>query len=264
MKPVRRRAVPSVRVALAVLLVFGLTACPSVPTGTTQPPPPNKGFPTGEVRGSVYLPLERSAAAPPSYALYTVLLTRSANVNTLKLLAELFKTADIAGKAALARENLNLIIIPVTSAPHAERVLEGARSQPEAAAGSLMQKSYDFGQAALLIANLCRADRGAEVMRVCGPGAPAGPLLVTALRPLDGNADPTKGERLLIVNLSTTPPEAIAQLMETFSTQVMSRNFDSRDELDGWRLKALDYVIRAARLLPSIRTATAATFTGAR
>ena len=244
------------RAMCVALLALAVASCttprPPPPPG---PPPLTKGFPTVDVRESVYLPVERSTAAPPRYGLYTVLLTRAANRNTAKLLSELFKTTGPAGEAASARENLNLIMIPVKNAPEATRGLATARSEPDPAADAVMQRYYDYGQAALLLSSVCRPERGAEVMRVCGSAAPDGPLLVTSQRPLDGSA--AVGERLLIVNLSTTPPEAVPEVVVAYRKQVMRRDFDRRDELDGWRLQALNHLIIVAQMLPVISKAYA-------
>lgn len=92
-------------------------------------------------------------------------------------------------------------------------------------------------------------------MRVRSSAAPDGTLLVTTQRPLDGAAAP--GERLLIVNLSTTPMDAVPEVVATYRRQVMRRDFDRRDELDGWRLQALSHLITAAQLLPGISRAYA-------
>jgi hypothetical protein len=243
----------TLRAARVALLALAITAC-ETPQKTGQPPP-TKGFPPGDVRESVYLPLERSAPVPRRYGLYTVLLTRTANRNTVRLLSELFRTTGGAGDAAIARENLNLILIPVKSAPEAARALASARNEPDPTAAAVTQKFYDYGQAALLMASVCRPDRGAAIMQVCGSASPDGPLLVTSQRPLDGSAP--AGERLLVVNLSTTPAEAVPEVMAAYRRQVMRRDFDNRDELDGWRLQALNHLITAAQLLPSLSKAYA-------
>ena len=78
---------------------------------------------------------------------------------------------------------------------------------------------------------------------------------MTSQRPLDGSA--AVGERLLIVNLSTTPPEAVPEVVVAYRKQVMRRDFDRRDELDGWRLQALNHLITVAQMLPVISKAYA-------
>lgn len=237
------------RAMCVALMALAVAAC-STPPPLPRAPPTTKGFPTVDVRESVYLPVERSTVAPPRYGLYTVLLTRAANPNTAKLLSELFKTTGPAGEAASARENLNLIMIPVKNAPEATRGLTTSRSEPDPAAGAVMQRYYDYGQAELLLSSVCRPERGAEVMRVCRSAAPDGPLLVTSQRPLDGSA--AMGERLLIVNLSATPSEAVPEVVVAYRKQVMRSDFGGRDELDGWRLQALNHLIKVAQMLPVI------------
>lgn len=246
------------RAMWAALLALALGACTLSSPPPPPPPvqPPTKGFPS-DVRESVYLPVERSTAAPPRYGLYTVILTRATNRNTAKLLSELFKTTGSAGEAAIARENLNLIMIPVNSASNASRALASARNEPDNAAATVMQRYYDFGQAALLLSRVCRPERGADVMRVCGSATPDGPLLVTSQHPLDGAVAPD--ERLLIVNLSMTPMEAVPEVVATYRKQVLRRDFDRRDELDGWRLQALSQLITVAQMLPGISKAYAVT-----
>lgn len=226
-----------------------------------SPPPPDpqtKGFPTApEVRDSVYLPVTRSAPPPGGYGLYTVLLARAADRNTVQLLSELFATTGSAGEAVLARENLNLITIPVKTVAEAALTLSAARNRPGATATALMQNSYDFGQAAMLMASLCQPARGAEVMMVCGSRSPEGPLLVTALRPLDGTVAP--GQRLLIVNLSTTPSEAMRTVLASYREQILRKDFERIAMREGWRLLALDVVLNATKLLPEISKAYAGT-----
>jgi hypothetical protein len=118
-----------------------------------------------------------------------------------------------------------------------------------------MERYYDFGQAALLMASVCRPDRGAAVMKVCGSAAPDGPLLVTTQLPLGSTAAP--GQRMLIVNLSTSPPEVVREVLAAYRRQILRRDFADRAELDGWRLLALNHVLDAARLLPGISKAYA-------
>ena len=250
------------RPVCALWLALALTACmaPTVPPQPSQPPlnRPTRDFPPlGEVRDSVYLPVERSASPPAGYGLYTVLLARAIDRNTLRVLSELLVSAGPAGEAAMARENLNLVTIPVKSAAQATLDLSAARTQPDAAATALMQKSYDFGQAALLMASVCRPERGAAVMKVCGSAAPDGPLLVTTLRPLGGTAAP--GQRLLVVNLATTPPEALREVFTAYRRQIQRKDFADRAELDGWRLWALNHILDSAQQLPGISKAVAGT-----
>jgi hypothetical protein len=246
------------RMVSAGLLILALAACETTPSATppVKPPPPSKGFPTTpEVIESVYLPVDRATQAPAGYGLYTALLSRTSNRKTTLVLSELFTTTGSAGEAAIARENLNLIVIPVKRATDAATALTAARNAPEATATTLLQTHFDFDQAALLMASVCRPDRGNAVMKVCGTEAPDGPLLVTAQRPLDTKVVP--GERLLVVNLSTTPPEAIGEILAAYRRQILRTDFADRAELDGWRLWALNYVLDAAHLLPGISKAYA-------
>ena len=248
------------RTMCAAWLALALTGCmaPSLPTQPSQPPHerPTRAFPPlGEVRDSVYLPLERNASPPAGYGLYTVLLTRTIDRNTLRVLSELLVSTGPAGDAALAHENLNLITIPVKNSADSTLRLSTARTQPEAAATALMQNAYDFGHAALLLASVCRPERGLAVMKVCGSAAPDGPLLVTTLRPLDGAATP--GQRLLVVNLATTPLEALREVFAAYRRQIQRKDFADRAELEGWRLWALNRLLDTAQLLPGISKAYA-------
>jgi hypothetical protein len=246
------------RTAYAALLALVLVACETTaPTpGPTSRDPPTKGFPTTpNVRESVYMPVDRTVAPPAGYGLYTVVLTRTADRKTMRVLSELFTSTGSADAAAIARENLNLITIPVKSTTEAANALSSARNEPDAAATTVMQKLYDFDQAALLMSSVCRRDLGAAVMKVCGSASPDGPLLVTTLRPLDGLAAPS--QRLLIVNLSTTPPEAVREVMAAYRRQILREDFADRTEMDGWRLRVLNHVLDAAQLLPGISKAYA-------
>lgn len=247
-------------IGMAMLMACALQSCvlfeaPRPPTPHIDPPIKDIHTPS-KVRDSVYLPLDRAARAPPGYGLYTVLLARAADRNTARVLSELFTVTSSAGETAMARENLNLIVIPVKSAPDAMRTLALARTQPEGTAAALMQKSYDFGQAALLMASLCHPTRGAAVMKACGSSLPEGPLLVTTLLPLDGSLAPR--QRLLVVNLAATPPEALRQVLDVYRQQMLRTDFDSRVELDGWRLWALNHLLNAATMLPGLSKAYAA------
>jgi hypothetical protein len=243
--------------ALAWALVGSACTSRSPPAVPPNADVPTRGFPAApDVHDSVYLPVDRSARPPGGYGLYTVLLSRAADRSTVRVLADLFTTTVSAREAALPREHLNLITLPVKSVSEATRTLAAARSQPEATAAAVMQKSYDYGQAALWLASVCRADRGADVMKVCGSTSPDGPLLVTSQRPLDGAG--ALAQPLLIVNLANTPPEAVREVMAAYRRQLQRGNdFDDRKELDAWRLKALNAVLDAARFLPLISKAYA-------
>jgi hypothetical protein len=244
------------RTAFMIIAATALAACMSTPpprSGSTGAEPPVRGIPGPEVRDSVYLPVDRSGPPPGGYGLYTVVLTRVRNQNTARVLSEVFTSTGSAADAAIARENLNLITIPVKNAAQAGSVLATARSEPEAAATAVMQAHYDFDQAALLMSSVCRADRGAAVMKVCGSTAPDGPLLVTSQVPLTGGIIP--GQRLLIVNLSATPTGALGEVLAAYRQQILRKDFADRAELDGWRLVALNYVLDAATMLPELRKA---------
>jgi hypothetical protein len=253
----RRPAVAARWLVLAWACIAGGCASPSAPLHPGVDPP-TKGFPGAPgVLDSVYVPLDRATRAPSGYGLYTVLLARSADAASTRLLAELLNSTVGAAEAALPREQLNLITLPVKNTAEARRALAAARGQPEATASALLQKSYDFGQAALWLASVCRADRGADVAKVCGSTVPAGPLLVTTLRPLEGAATPS--QPMLIVNLSGTPPEALREVLAAYRRQIQrGDNFADRSELDSWRLRALNVVLDAARFLPLISKAYAA------
>lgn len=245
----------------SLVLTLALVACASRPAPIpTQSPPapvlPTRDFPisTPEIRGIACLPLERNTETPARYGLYSAFLTLSANRNAAKVLSTLFKTTGSADDAVLARENLNLIVIPVKDASAATRALASARNEPDHAAAEVL-KLYDFSQAALLMAGVCHRDRGAEVKKICDSATLDGPLLVTSQRPLDGTALP--GDRLLIVNLSQTPVEAIPEVVATYRRRVMDKVFDKRDTLDGWRLQALNHLLAAANVLPGITKAYA-------
>jgi hypothetical protein len=199
--------------------------------------------------------VDRTAPPPSGYGLYTVLLTRTANRNTERVMSELFATTGSASEAALKPANLNLITIPVKNAGVATGDLTSARNAPDAAATKVMQQ-YDFDHAAMLISNVCRRDRGAAVVEICG-SSPDGPLLVTTQHPINGLEAP--GARILIVNLSTTPPAAIGEVLAVYRGQILEKDFENRNSLDGWRLGALNYLLEAAQLLPRISKAYAET-----
>lgn len=245
------------RGAFASSLVFALAACATnTPETLPKHDSPRRSFPgPPEVRDSVYLPIDRTIPPPAGYGLYTVLLTRAPDGKTARVLTELFATTGRAGDAAIARENLNLITIPVKNAGEATRAMAEARAKPEVTADAVMHTHYDFDHAALLMASVCRHDRGAAVMKVCGSTSPDGPLLVTAQSPLDGSVKP--GQRLLIVNLSTTPPEALREVLAAYRQQILRQDYADRDELDSWRLWALNHVLEAAHMLPGITKAYA-------
>ncbi len=252
------------RLAPALLLAVVLTACgidrspppPSPPpTGTDENP--TKGFPTpgSEVRDSVWLPVDRAGKAPPGYGLYTVLLARSADRVTMKVLSELFTSTGSAAESAMRHENLNLITIPVKKAADATRMLDAAHHQSDAMAVELMANHYDFGEAALLMASVCQSTQTKKILKACGSPVPDGPLLVTGLRPLDGKSAPD--QRLLVVNLGAAPPDAVREILAAYRRQILRSDFNGPGELDSWRLWVLDHVLDAANLLPVIRKAYA-------
>ena len=109
------------------------------------------------------------------------------------------------------------------------------------------------------MASVCHADRGAAVMKVCGSASPNGPLLVTSQYPLDSAAAP--GQRLLVVNLSTTPPEALREVLAAYRKQILRKDFADRADLDGWRLWAVQRTMPATPQL-SIRRSKPATESG--
>lgn len=244
--------------ALSTLLGLLLAGCswfaPAPPT-PPRPDPPIKGWPAAGLLDSAWLPLERGAAAPAGFGLYTVLLSRSADRNTLRVLEEVFASTVDARDSPIAREHLNLIVLPVRDAAVATRALEPVRGDAKAAAAALMRQAYDFGQAGLLLAQVCRPDRGAAVMRVCGSASPDGPLLVTTPLPLDGSGP--IGSRVLVVNLARTSPEAIREALASYRRQVLRKDFDRVPESEAWRLWALDRLLDASQLLPGISKAYA-------
>ncbi len=272
---------------LAIVLALALSGCgrPQTAAPPPPPPPPPKALPTpptlpgalppppatgGEERGgggaaaiaprvrdSVYLPVDRATPPPSGYGLYTVLLARTADRVTVRLLSELFTRIDGAAESAIPRIDLNLITLPVKKAREAGRMLATARDQPAAVAGALMREHYDFGEAALLMAAVCQASTSRQATQACGSPLPDGPLLVTGLRPLDGSAP--GDQRLLVVNLAATPPDAVPEVLAAYRRQILRGDFSGPGDLDSWRLWVLDHVLDAANLLPVIRKAYAAT-----
>lgn len=244
----RRRAA-----AVAVVAcMLGLAACSLWPATPRDAPLPTKGFPSlSDVRDSVYQPLDRSTPPPAGYGLYTVLLTRSPErSNTPQVLAELFRTTLSSDEATMPRATLNLITLPVKNTAEARRILAPARQQPEATAAALLSGPYDYGQAARWLNSVCRPERGPAVMKTCGSSVADGPLLVTTQRPLDAATAP--GERMLIVNLSNTPPEALREVLAVYRQQILRERFDVPDRMEEWRLWVLNRIIDASKLLPAV------------
>lgn len=245
------------KAALAVVLSLLLAGCRWLTPPPLEPRPdaPIKAWPASQVLDSAWLALGRGDAAPAGYGLYTVLLSRAADRNTLRVLEEVFASTVDARDSPIAREHLNLIVLPVRDAALTTRVLEPVRGDAKAAAAALLRQGYDFGQAGLLLAQVCRPERGAALMRVCGSTSPDGPLLVTTLQPLDGRSP--IGSRVLVVNLARTSPEAIREAMAAYRRQVLRKDFDRVPETEAWRLWALDRMLDAAQLLPGISKAYA-------
>ena len=248
----------------AVASLLCLSAC-EVPLRTAKPPPepgavpggdlPTKGFPTdNRIHETVYALVDRGSPSPAGYGLYTVVLARSPDRVTTRVLATLFTKIVGAGESAEQRINLNFIAIPVKKAGDANRLLTQARSQPDAIAGELLRQHYDFGEAAALMAKVCQPPGGAAT-KACGSLLPDGPLLVTGLRPLSpsGPVD----QRLLIVNLGRTPPDAVPEIIAAYRRQVLRVDYTGPGDLDTWRLWVLDHVLDAANILPLIRKAYA-------
>ena len=245
---------PTCLVPLALAAcILGPTSPPPTPTATDDNP--TKGFPIGAgVRDSVWLPVDRAGRPPAGYGLYTVLLARSADRVTVKVLAQLFTTTGSAARVGdPARQ----------PQPHHDSREEGdgrvtrargaARGQSDAMATDLMAKQYDFGEAALLMASVCQSAQTKKVLKACGSALPDGPLLVTGLVPLDGKSAPS--QRLLVVNLGATPPDAVREVIAAYRRQILRVDYTGPGELDGWRLWVLDHVLDAANLLPMIRKA---------
>jgi hypothetical protein len=257
---------------LALASLLALAACNSAPPPLPAPPPapappppppataarpggdlPTKGVPGADtrVKDSVWLAIDRASKAPADYGLYTVVLARSADSVTARLLSDLFTSTVGAGDSPMRHVDLNLVTIPVKKVSDTTRLLATARNQPAAAAAELLQKHYDFGEAALLMAEVCESTADKRVVKACGSPMPDGPLLVTAVRPIDGQSPPQT--RLLIVNLGNTPPEAVPEILRVYRRQIASNGIDGRGELDGWRLKVLNTMLEAADILPLIR-----------
>jgi hypothetical protein len=245
-----------------VLLACQLAGCAwwggaPAPRPPTTPPATKAFTDDATVRDSVLQAIDRRTAPPPDYGLYTLLLARGADRTTLRVLADLMATTDAADAAALPRRNLNLLLLPVQQAAEANAVLATARRDPGAAAATLMRLHYDHAQAIAWLTNICRADRGADVLKTCGSTTPDGPLLVTTLQaPKDGYAP---GQRMLIVNLGTTRPEAVREVLAAYRQQIQEKDFADRRHLDGWRLGALNAMLEAAHLLPGLAKAYAGT-----
>ncbi|MDO9094109.1 MAG: hypothetical protein Q8R98_10920 [Rubrivivax sp.] len=241
---------------LMALLAAGLAACtaPAPVEPAASQPTKDFGEPPG-VRDSVYRVIDRRSPPPAGYGLYTVVLVRSANRPSVQLLSELFATTSHAADAAMARQNLNLMTIPVKNAAEATPELATARQAPLPHASMVLNRFYDYGQAALLMASICRPERGEAVMKACGSVLPDGPLLVTALRPVDASS---VSQRLLVVNLGSAAPGAMPEVLAAYKRQLLRKDFADRAEIDGWRLVVLNGALNAAQLLPGISKAYAA------
>ncbi len=248
------------RALLAAALGLLLAGCAT--TRVDGPPPVDPGRGTGSAAGvldSAWVLQERAAVAPPGYGLYTTLLVRSsANRNAVRALTEVFVTTVAAADAAIAPQNLNLIAIPVRNAAAAAAATAAARQAPMPTAAAVFERHYDYGQAALLISSVCRAERGRAVMQACGSAAPEGPLLVTSTRPIDP-ASPLATQRMLVVNLGNTSTAAVGEVLEAYRRQIRRADFSDRAETEHWRLAVLDLLLDAARVLPGVSKAMAGT-----
>jgi len=80
----------------------------------------------------------------------------------------------------------------------------------------VLNRFYDYGQAALLMASICRPERGEPVMNACGSALPDGPLLATGLRPVDASA--STSQRLLVVDLGSAAPGAMPEVLAAYIT----------------------------------------------
>jgi hypothetical protein len=242
--------------ALTALLAL-LAGCPSKP----PLPPSDPGRGTGSAAGtldSAWVLQERNAAPLPGYGLYTALLMREPNSNAQRVLTEVFVSTVAAPDAALAPQNLNLIAIPVRDAAAAGAATVGARAAPTVAAAAVLERHYDYGQAALLLASVCRPERGEAVMRACGSATPAGPLLVTSTRPIDPGST-LATQRVLVVNLGGVPQAGLSEVMEAYRRQIRRADFSDQAETAHWRLAVLNVLLNGARLLPSLNKAVAGT-----
>jgi hypothetical protein len=233
-------------------LVVALTAC-----NTTRPPDDGGLRGGSSVVDSAFMAQERAAPTPPGYGLYTVLLVRAPNPNAVRVLTEIFVTTVAAPDAALPPANLNLITIPVRDAAKAGAAMGGARAAPEPTARAVLASHYDYGQAARLLASVCRPERGARVMQTCGAALPNGPLLVSSVRPIDPDS-PLQTQRLLVVNLEKVSGAAVGEVMESFRRQIRRQDFADRAETEHWRLAVLDVLLDAAKMLPGLSKAYAA------
>lgn len=243
---------------LVTLASCVLVACTTPRSESPRDPPPQRGPDAStQVRDSVHLAVDRKTTPPPGYGLHTLLLTRSADRASVRVLAELLASTAAAGDAALPRENLNLIMIPVKNAAEATRAMARARNAPEPTAQAVLQDFYDYGQAAALMSSICRPERGAEVMKVCRSATPDGPLLVTTLPWPDLGVAPDR--RMLILNLQATPPEALREVLAFYHRQLQAKDFSRQSQVEGWRLGALNLLLDAAKLLPGISKAYAGT-----
>jgi hypothetical protein len=251
-----RSITSSVGWRLVLVGLMALSGCATTSVGT----PPSIGALRGSAGGtldSAWVLLERQAVSPPGYGLYTYLLLRQNNRNAARALTEIFVTTVSAGEAALSPANLNLIAIPVRNAAQAAAATSGARAAPAPTAALVLERHYDHGQAANLIAAVCRPERGEAVMRACGATLPDGPLLVTSTRPIDP-ASPMNSQRMLVVNLGSVNPAAVGEVMESYRRQIRRADFADRAETTHWRLAVLDVLLDAAALLPGISKAYAA------
>lgn len=241
--------------ALTLLPALTLAGCgwwrqDSPPEPPDPLPGPMRSWPPQGLLDSAWLPWQRGLPAPTGFGLYTVLLARGPDRSTQRLLEELFVSTVNARETPLARENLNLIQLPVRDAERAARALDGARHDARAAAEALLRESYDFGQAGALMAQLCRRERGDAVVRACGGTAPDGPLLLTTPAPWDGSGP--IGSRLLVVNLARTAAGAMREALSAYRRQVLRKDFDRVPESEAWRLWALNRLLEGSQLLPGI------------
>jgi len=253
-------------IAIAIVPALWLCAC-EAPLRTPPPPPPaataqpgidlpTKGFPGDDrIHDSVYAPVDRANPPPGGYGLYTVVLARSPDRVTTQVLSTLFTKIVGAGESAERHVNLNFIAIPVKKASEADRLLAQAKVQPDVVAGELLRQHYDFGMAATLLDKVCQS-RGGQVAKACGSAPFDGPLLVTGQHPL--SIGTPADQRLLVVNLGRTPPEAVPEIIAAYRRHILRVDYTGPGDLDTWRLWMLDHVLDAANILPLIRKAYAA------
>lgn len=224
-----------------------------LPPGTITLGPRSIYVYRGQILGSVYDYLYRTAIEDPGYGLYSYVLLPVHSPRAERFFTELFKTTSFVELSEITFGNLNIIYLPTRTGKLSSLIPKISDGSPPPVY-LFATEFYDYALAQRLLAQICTSP-SEEIQDACGTDLSRGPYLFTFTRPASG-LSPVPPP-YLFVDMSSVHARAFGEFIAAYKEQVKRTDYSDRERIDNLRLRILSIILSAADWVGPIKGAIA-------